>query len=79
MVQVAGRDSGEVLSVSEQTLRKRLREKGLLASTEGNRETLTVRRTIMGSCRSVLHLLRETVLPKGRDDTDADDGPEDPD
>jgi hypothetical protein len=79
LVQVAGRDSGEVLSVSEQTLRRRLREKGLLASAEGHRETLTVRRTIMGSSRSVLHLLRETVLPKGRDDTKADDGPEDPD
>jgi hypothetical protein len=46
-VQTAGRDSGEVLSVSESTLKRRLRDKGLLASTDAKRQTLTVRRTIV--------------------------------
>jgi hypothetical protein len=50
---------GEALRVSPQTLRKRLHERRLLASTgkeaEG-RETLLVRRTIEGSRRDVLHL-----------------------
>ena len=61
-VQTAGRDMGEALAVSEQTLKKRLREKGLLASTDEKRETLTVRRTLAGSKRDVLHFSRRTVL-----------------
>ena len=79
LVQVAGRDAGEVLAVSEQTLKKRLHEKSLLAWVEGSRETLTVRRTILGSSKSVLHLLRETVLPEGRSESDTDDTSEDRD
>jgi hypothetical protein len=50
---------GEALSISPQTLRKRLYERRLLASTgkesEG-RETLLVRRTLDGCRRDVLHL-----------------------
>jgi hypothetical protein len=64
-VQVAASAAGESLSVSEQTLRKRLHEKGLLASVDEARQTLTVRRMINGSAKSVLHLLRDTVLPVG--------------
>jgi hypothetical protein len=79
LVYVAGSDAGEALAVSEQTLKKRLDEKGLLASKEASRETLMVRRTILGSSRSVLHLLRETVLPEGRNDSDIDNTPEDGD
>ena len=79
LVYVAGRDAGEALAVSEQTLKKRLDEKGLLASKEASRETLMVRRTILGSSRSVLHLLRETVLPEGRNDSDIDSTPGDGD
>jgi len=65
--QTAGRDMGEGLSISEQTLKKRLREKGLLASTDEKRETLTVRRTLAGSRKDVLHLSRATVLPEDED------------
>jgi hypothetical protein len=51
--QMAG---GERLAVSEQTLRHRLRERGLLASVEVGRQMLTVRRTLQGLPRQVLHL-----------------------
>jgi hypothetical protein len=73
LAQVAGRDMGEILSVSEQTLRKRLREKDLLASIDEKRETLTVRRSICGSSKGVLHFLRSTILPEVSDgDEDAE-------
>ena len=70
VVQNAGRDNGETLAISEQTLKKRLRERGLLASTDVKRETLTVRRTIAGCQQDVLHFFTETLLPKGPDKTD---------
>jgi Domain of unknown function (DUF927) len=58
-VQKQGRDSGEPLAVTGRTLRKRLHERGLLLSTgkerEG-RETLTVRHTLEGSRKGVLHM-----------------------
>lgn len=63
-VQLAARDSGDTLAVSEPTLRRRLREKGLLSSTDPKRGTLTVRRTICGSSQDVLHFYRLTVLPE---------------
>jgi hypothetical protein len=73
VAQVAGRDMGEVLAVSEQTLKKRLHEKRLLASVDQKRQTLTVRRSIGGSSKDVLHLLRSTVLPEVSDgDEDAE-------
>jgi hypothetical protein len=62
MVQSAAREGGDPLPVSEQTLRKRLREKGLLASTDVKRETLTVRKTIAGSIKQVLDLPRGALL-----------------
>jgi hypothetical protein len=42
--------------VSQQTLHRRLRERGLLASTDGGREMVQVRRTLEGSPRQVLHM-----------------------
>jgi len=66
--QLAARDTGEAIPVSEQTLRRRLRDKGLLASTDKKRETLTVRRTIGGTSKDVLHFRRSTILPEGHDD-----------
>jgi len=73
VAQLVGRDVGEPLAVSEPTLKKRLHEKGLLASTEARRETLTVRRNIGGSSRSVLHFRRATLLPEVSDsDEDAE-------
>jgi hypothetical protein len=72
VAQMLGRDVGEVLTVSEQTLKKRLHEKGLLASTDPKRETLSVRRSIGGTSKEVLHLCRGTLLPEGRDQADSD-------
>jgi hypothetical protein len=51
--QVAGRSR---LSVSEQTLRRRLQERQLLASVDVGRHMLMVRRTIQKKPRQVLHL-----------------------
>jgi hypothetical protein len=69
---------GEALSVSAQTLRKRLKEKGLLASTDEKRETLTVRRTIEGvKSRNVLHLHLSSLFSDrekpDKPDNDTDD------
>jgi len=46
----------ERLPVGEQTLRHRLRERGLLASVDVGRKMVLVRRTLEGSPRQVLHL-----------------------
>jgi Domain of unknown function (DUF3854)/Domain of unknown function (DUF927) len=58
-VQKQGRDSGEALAVTGRTLRKRLHERGLLTSTDSNRQTLTVRRTFAGSRKDVLHTSKD--------------------
>ena len=54
---------GEGVGVSAQTLRKRLHERHLLASTgkDTGRETLLVRRTIEGQRREVLHLRTDSL------------------
>jgi hypothetical protein len=54
--QQLGRDIGDPLAVTVQTLAKRLREQGNLASVDDARQTLTVRKTIAGRRREVLHL-----------------------
>jgi hypothetical protein len=62
VVQRLARDGGDQLPVTLATLKKRLRERGLLASTEkhraGDREVgrLEVRRVLQGKRRWVLHL-----------------------
>lgn len=64
---------GEALTISAQTLRKRLNEKKILASIDGKRQTLTVRRTIEGvKDRSVLHLRRSSLFA-GADEPDEPD------
>jgi hypothetical protein len=62
VVQDLGRSTGEPLAVSEIALKKRLREKGLLASIDVTRQTLTVRRTLQGANRSVLHLQAAALI-----------------
>jgi hypothetical protein len=47
---------GEGLAVSAQTLRRRLRERGLLAGVDAGRQTLTVRRVLESASKNVLHL-----------------------
>jgi hypothetical protein len=54
VVQVLGRDGGEVLTVGLPTLKRRLNEKRLLTATDAKRETLTVRKTLGGRRRDVL-------------------------
>jgi len=46
----------EPLPVSQQTLHHRLRESGLLASVDANRQMVQVRRMLEGCSRQVLHL-----------------------
>jgi hypothetical protein len=56
-----GRATGEPLVVGQSALKKRLKEKGLLASTDISRETLTVRRSIGGKSVPVLHLRADAL------------------
>jgi hypothetical protein len=51
--QIAG---AERIPLSEQTLRHRLRERGLLASIDAGRQMLQVCRILEGQPRQVLHL-----------------------
>ncbi len=67
--QKQGRDSGEPLAISGRTLRKRLAERGLLAATDEKRGTSTVRRTLGGSRREVLHIPKNFLSPPS-DQTD---------
>jgi hypothetical protein len=62
-VQRQGRDSGDALTVTATTLRKRLHERGLLKSTDQKRQVLTVRRTLASQRRDVLHLQADSLSP----------------
>ena len=70
-VQLAGRDAGEGLPVSEQTLKRRLHEKGLLASVDSQRQTVTVRRSVAGASKDVLHFGRTTIFPDDSEGIDS--------
>src|SRR5262249_43761787 len=61
-VQRFARDQNESFAISAQTLRRRLKEKGLLATTDVARGKLTVRKTLQGARRDVLHIAR-TAAP----------------
>ncbi|PLS83930.1 MAG: hypothetical protein CYG60_20585 [Actinobacteria bacterium] len=50
-----GRDSGDALTVTKLTLKKRLDERGLLRDKDNGRQVLTVRRTVEGSRKNVLY------------------------
>jgi hypothetical protein len=79
------RDQGTSIGIKQRTLWKRLAEQGLLASRDQARGTNTVRRTIEGLRRDLLHL-RTPTLAAGtdqrgdetdqRDETDQEKGPE---
>jgi hypothetical protein len=73
-VQAACRDAGETLTVSEQTLKKRLHEKGWLASVDEKRQTNTVRRHLGGSSKDVLYFHRGKLLPEAPDGEDENVG-----
>jgi hypothetical protein len=57
-----GQASNDPLVVTPLTLRKRLYERGLLLNVDSGREVLTIRKTIDGRRRAVLHLDAATVL-----------------
>jgi hypothetical protein len=55
-VQRLARDGGDALGLTSATLRRRLRDRRLLASADEKRQTLTIRKTVEGRRREVLHL-----------------------
>lgn len=57
--EIASDTSG--LSVTPETLRKRLSENGLLISTDQVRQTLTIRKVLEGRRREVLHISAEAL------------------
>jgi hypothetical protein len=63
-VQRFARDQNESFAITAQTLRRRLKEKGLLATTDAGRGKLTVRKTLQGARRDVLHIAW-TAAPSG--------------
>jgi hypothetical protein len=70
VAQKMAREGGEGLVLSSKTLHKRLKDKGLLVSTDEKRNTLTVRRTLEESRRQVLHLEAGSLVPSGTAQTD---------
>ncbi len=56
VAQRMARDTEDSIAISPQTLRRRLKARGLLRSVEPNRQELTVRRTLEGVRRKVLHI-----------------------
>jgi integrase len=61
--QKLGQEVGDRLGVTPHTLRRRLKEAGLLLSTDAVREVLTVRRVLEGQRRDVLHVSALTLSP----------------
>jgi hypothetical protein len=63
--------NGEGLTLSSQALWKRMKEEGLLVSTDEKRETNKVRKTINGNPESVIHISAKKFfpdpLPQGRE------------
>jgi hypothetical protein len=57
-VQRFARDQNESFAISATTLGRRRKERGLLAATDTARGRLTVRRTLQGARRDVLHIAR---------------------
>ena len=64
VVQKLASEQGESLGISGRTLVKRLDERGLLVSKDNGR--LTVRRSLQGRRRQVLHLSRESLVEEPR-------------
>src|SRR3989442_12324409 len=60
-VQRLGQEIGDRIALTPQTLRKRLKERAVLATCETQRRMLTVRRTLEGQPLEVLHLHRDAL------------------
>lgn len=63
--QKLAQEVGDRLAVSVQTLRRRLREAGILVSVDSTRQVLTVRRVLEGQRRDVMHVDVEAVSAAG--------------
>lgn len=65
VAQRLGRDTGDAIEVTLTTLRRRLRERGYLASIDvrGGKNRLEVRRMVEGARRSLLHLPASVLSP----------------
>ena len=65
--QSLARRQGEALPITVETLRRRLDDRGLLASTDsrGGKKRLEVRKTIEGRRRAVLHLRVDSLFDEG--------------
>ena len=81
-VQRFAQEQGDGFAVTSNTLRRRLKEKNLLATVDADRGKLTVRKTLQGSRRDVLHIAwagRPSPPPTGptgpRNESDAENGP----
>lgn len=62
---------GESLTVGEQTLRHRLKDKNLLVTTDPTREKLVVRRVLQGVRREVLHI-KWHAMPSSEPEVDGE-------
>jgi len=71
--QEQARVGGDALAITSKTLHKRLFEKRWLLSREEKRETYTVRRTLQGARRCVLHLRAASLMSQGPDQPDQPD------
>ena len=54
--------TGDGIAVTGPTLRRRLKDRGLLASVDGPRRRLLVRKSLQGARRQVLHLKSSTLM-----------------
>lgn len=63
IAQELARDQGDSLPVTPRTLHKRLNENGLLVSVDTHRQVLTVRRTVEGCRKDLLHLDAHLLAP----------------
>jgi hypothetical protein len=63
VAQLVGRDSSKPVGEELSTLKRRLNEKGVLVSTDKNRQTLTIRKTLANQRREVLHLHASSLFP----------------
>jgi hypothetical protein len=69
-VQRFAREQIESFAITAHTLRRRLKEKGFLAMTDVARGKLTVRKTLQGERRDVLHIALAGAPPAPRNDAD---------
>jgi len=68
VAQRVGKECGDQLTIASGTLRKRFKQRKLLASVDEKRGTITIRRTLQGTQRQVLHFKISTLFPVEKPD-----------